>query len=229
MYDRCIHHATNPDCRASPRRLGAARTPGALQPAAKPGRRKFATPRTAGRPLKTSAQGLGGVAAAAAGPSHLGGQGAQQGPRVVLHDLKGTLLQRLLAAPDTAAGADASAAGAAPAPAAAAALAAPLPLESAAAADYRLAAPEEECGGGGGSVGWEELHSHLLAAGAEARYVSPAWARNHFRWVVWKLARLELQRRLASGGGGGGPAEGEAAARPPLLTPAVVLDQLKYR
>ena len=58
--------------------------------------------------------------------------------------------------------------------------------------------------------------------------------QNQYRWVVWKLARLEL---LLRGGGGGSSAEAGAgpasspqqAQRGQLLTAAVVLDELKAR
>ncbi len=65
------------------------------------------------------------------------------------------------------------------------------------------------------SVGWEHFREQLLAAGANPAYASEAWARNHYRWVVLKLARAEL---LNSG-----------AARPPLLTADVVMDELRVR
>ena len=75
------------------------------------------------------------------------------------------------------------------------------------------------------SVGWQELRQRLLDAGANPSYATADWARNHYRWVVWKLARLCLS--LCGGGGGG--SGGASPAVPHLLTAAVVLDELKIR
>jgi breast cancer 2 susceptibility protein len=69
-------------------------------------------------------------------------------------------------------------------------------------------------------LGWQELRQQLVEAGANPAYATEAWVANHYRWVVWKLARLQL---LASGGI-------DCGCRPPtLLTAAVVLDELKLR
>ena len=67
----------------------------------------------------------------------------------------------------------------------------------------------------GSLLGWEAFQRALHAAGALPCYATPAWAENAFRWVVWKLARVELAA---------GPA---AAGR--LLTAPVALDELRYR
>jgi hypothetical protein len=72
-------------------------------------------------------------------------------------------------------------------------------------------------------LGWRELRQRLLAAGASSAYASEAWARNHFRWVVWKLARAQLALQQAQA------ADGSDACLPQLLTAAVMLDELKRR
>ena len=104
------------------------------------------------------------------------------------------------------------------------------------------------------TLGWADLRAALLAAGASSAYASSAWVENHYRWVVWKLARAELlsecegQRQQSTGGGGGssssrgeggggegattgagGAASGGHSLRGRLLTASVVLDELKYR
>ena len=71
-------------------------------------------------------------------------------------------------------------------------------------------------------VGWEALRGELLAAGANPTYACGAWVENHYRWAVWKLARLELLHSAPGGDGGRG-------VRGRLLTAAVVLDELRYR
>ena len=43
------------------------------------------------------------------------------------------------------------------------------------------------------SVGWTALRAALLHFGALSHVVTEAWARNHFRWVVWKLGAMELR------------------------------------
>lgn len=65
------------------------------------------------------------------------------------------------------------------------------------------------------SLGHQELQEQLLVSGANAAYATEAWVRNHYRWVVWKLARLELLHG--------------AEMRGRLLTAGVVLDELKAR
>ncbi|GAB4823428.1 hypothetical protein N2152v2_010474 [Parachlorella kessleri] len=87
----------------------------------------------------------------------------------------------------------------------------PLPLDSRQAADYMFQSSE------GQPLGWEALRSHLLEAGANPSYASQAWVKNHFRWVVWKLARLELLHQEEAGGHLG------------LLTAEFVMDELKAR
>ena len=67
----------------------------------------------------------------------------------------------------------------------------------------------------GKALGAAEFAALLVAAGADARWATPAWTANHFRWVVWKLAALERRHDRALAGR--------------ALTAPVVLDQLKYR
>ena len=64
-------------------------------------------------------------------------------------------------------------------------------------------------------VGPEELHDRLLACGAEGSLVSLQWVRNHYRWIVWKLAAYERR--------------GPECLVGRCLTAEGVLDQLKYR
>ena len=81
-------------------------------------------------------------------------------------------------------------------------------------------------------LGWQELRQRLLDAGANPAYASQAWAKNHHRWVVWKLARLQLLRTPAtssSDAGNGSSSSGGSKGQAQLLTAAVVLDELKYR
>jgi hypothetical protein len=85
------------------------------------------------------------------------------------------------------------------------------PLDARRAARFRFppAAP------GADGAGWERLRLRLLEAGARSDWATDAWALNHFRWAVWKLARCELAA---------GPA---AAGR--LLTPDILEDELRRR
>lgn len=46
-------------------------------------------------------------------------------------------------------------------------------------------------------VGWGEFRARLLASGASADKVTEAWVRNHYRWIVWKLARMSLAQSCA--------------------------------
>jgi breast cancer 2 susceptibility protein len=57
----------------------------------------------------------------------------------------------------------------------------------------------------------------LLAGGANPKYATPAWAANHYKWVVWKLAGYD--RNLLGGCG----------ALSPTLTADNVLQQLRAR
>lgn len=43
-----------------------------------------------------------------------------------------------------------------------------------------------------GMYGPGDVRAHLLSAGAIPEVVSDAWVRNHYKWIVWKLALLEL-------------------------------------
>lgn len=61
-----------------------------------------------------------------------------------------------------------------------------------------------------------QLREALLALGASHDHATEAWVRNHYRWVVWKLARLELLRQ-------------PAGMRGRLLTRDVVMDELQAR
>ena len=80
-------------------------------------------------------------------------------------------------------------------------------------------------------AGWQELRAALLAAGANPTYASEPWACNHYRWVVWKLARLELAHACAACGGGAvsSTCASRGCARGRLLTAGIALDELKYR
>ena len=52
--------------------------------------------------------------------------------------------------------------------------------------------------GGGGRLacGCELVHSHSRAfsttPGVDPRLVSSNWFKNHYKWIVWKLASLEV-------------------------------------
>ncbi|KAL4436872.1 hypothetical protein ABPG75_004011 [Micractinium tetrahymenae] len=82
-------------------------------------------------------------------------------------------------------------------------------------------------------LGWPELRQRLLAAGANPLYATEGWAKNHFRWVVWKLARLHLLLVGSGDGGGNGSSSSSSGSSsggaPALLTAAVVLDELRCR
>ncbi len=43
-----------------------------------------------------------------------------------------------------------------------------------------------------GMYGPGDVRAHLLSTGAVPEIVSDAWVRNHYKWVVWKLAMVEL-------------------------------------
>ena len=73
----------------------------------------------------------------------------------------------------------------------------------------------QDVGEPGQALGAPAFASLLVAAGADARWATPAWTANHLRWVAWKLASLERRHT------------GALAGR--ALTAPVVLDQLKYR
>ena len=70
-------------------------------------------------------------------------------------------------------------------------------------------------GSDGQQLSAESFGALLLAAGAEARYATPAWVANHFRWVAWKLACYERAHPRCLAGR--------------MLTAPIVLDQLLYR
>ena len=66
------------------------------------------------------------------------------------------------------------------------------------------------------TISCEEIGDSLMALeSVDPSLISPEWVRNHFRWIVWKLACMEvrLPDRFAQ----------------QCLTPQNVLDQLKYR
>lgn len=83
----------------------------------------------------------------------------------------------------------------------------------------------EAAAGSAPLLGWLELRQQLLDRGANPAYATEGWVQNHFRWVVWRLARLRLL--LAGSGAGGAP--GSSGGAPALLTAAVVLDELQLR
>eukprot|EP00941_MAST-03F_sp_MAST-3F-sp1_P004658 g4658.t1 len=62
---------------------------------------------------------------------------------------------------------------------------------------------------------WTFLRRDLLRSGAEAKFATSVWVRNHFRWIVWKLACYErtYPKRFAGN----------------ALTYSRVLEQLRYR
>ena len=65
-------------------------------------------------------------------------------------------------------------------------------------------------------IGCEEIGASLLALDSvDPTLISIEWIRNHYRWIVWKLASMEL--RLPS------------IFAHQVLTPINVLEQLKYR
>jgi hypothetical protein len=41
-----------------------------------------------------------------------------------------------------------------------------------------------------------DVRAHLLSTGAVPEIVSDAWVRNHYKWVVWKLAMAELYAEM---------------------------------
>jgi len=43
-------------------------------------------------------------------------------------------------------------------------------------------------------LGWPDAHALLLAAGASTTLLTPRWTRNHYRWVVWRLARQAREK-----------------------------------
>lgn len=65
-------------------------------------------------------------------------------------------------------------------------------------------------------IGCQEIGSSMLASEhVDPNLISMDWIRNHYRWIVWKLASLELK------------VPSLFARR--CLTPLNVLEQLKYR
>lgn len=84
-----------------------------------------------------------------------------------------------------------------------------LPLDSMEAAAYQFPGPH------GDTVGSGHMLARLLVAGAKHEYATEEWVRNHYRWVVWKLARCEFAA---------GPA---AAGR--VLTEQIAEDELRRR
>lgn len=66
------------------------------------------------------------------------------------------------------------------------------------------------------TISCEEIGNSLMAsANVDPSLISQEWIRNHFRWIVWKLACMEV--RLPD----------QFAQQ--CLTPWTVLTQLKYR
>lgn len=46
--------------------------------------------------------------------------------------------------------------------------------------------------GADGCVGVEEVEQGFLATpGVHPSLVHPSWVKNHYKWIVWKLAALE--------------------------------------
>lgn len=84
-----------------------------------------------------------------------------------------------------------------------------LPLDSLAAVDYIFKEPD------GRSLGWQMFHQRLLTSGANKHYATEEWVQNAYRWVVWKLARVEFATGACSAG--------------QILTSPIVEDELKLR
>ena len=66
------------------------------------------------------------------------------------------------------------------------------------------------------TIGCDEIGNSLLASeNVDPTLISQEWIRNHYRWIVWKLACMEtsVPRIFAQ----------------QCLTPLNVLNQLKYR
>lgn len=187
-----------------------------------------------------------GMAATTPGASRLGAGSAAAAakPAVQLHSLDGSLLKRLLAAGTATAAAGGSEAAVPQLPPLQ-----PLPLDSTRCAQFRVPdvpappaagsssaaaaarpapqAQEQQPAAAAASaplVGWQELRERLVAAGANPAYATPAWSENHYRWVVWKLARLQLALTPSGSGGSSG-----GQSQPHVLTAAVALDELKLR
>ncbi|GAB6026001.1 Breast cancer 2, early onset [Chamberlinius hualienensis] len=65
-------------------------------------------------------------------------------------------------------------------------------------------------------AGKSEFHRALLdTPGVDPNLIAERWVFNHYRWIIWKLASLEIKFPDEFGG--------------KLLTPNTVLDQLHYR
>lgn len=83
-------------------------------------------------------------------------------------------------------------------------------------------------------LGWRELRQRLITVGANPLYATENWVKNHYRWVVWKLARLQLllagslHADSSGSGAAGSPSSSGSSARALLAAP-VVLDELQYR
>ena len=65
------------------------------------------------------------------------------------------------------------------------------------------------------SIGYNEMRTLLIGDGAAEKLASVAWVKNHYKWIVWKLASMErmFPQDYAN----------------QYLTAARVLSQLKYR
>jgi hypothetical protein len=49
------------------------------------------------------------------------------------------------------------------------------------------------------SAGWSEARAAIIAQGCDKQYCSDAWVRNHYRWIVWKLASIDRRIPVQSG------------------------------
>ena len=66
------------------------------------------------------------------------------------------------------------------------------------------------------TIGCQEIGDSLMAsANVDPSLINAEWIRNHYRWIVWKLASMELRWPQPFG--------------QQCLTPRNVLQQLKYR
>ena len=92
--------------------------------------------------------------------------------------------------------------------------------------------------GGEGACGCELVHSHSRAfsttPGVDPRLVSSNWFKNHYKWIVWKLASLEVVFPRQCAGrcvclttGWVGPLLTYSMCR--SLTPNWLMLQMKYR
>ena len=210
--------------------------PGAASTGLLKGKRKAFQLPVAGSSRKFKPPGKTAVSRLGGGGGGGGGElaGAPPHPAVQLHDLQGSILKRLLAS-SAAAAAGAAAATPPAGPGAEAAARCEsverggqqeeqqqqqLPLDSTTCSEFRVTDLQEPAVKSGDPTVPAPVADATseAPAGANSAYATASWVQNQYRWVVWKLARLQL---LLAGSGSSAPAS--------LLTAAVVLDELKLR